>query len=388
MVKYKREFPQAFRIIPALRNFAPGFAPRSPKFTTPGDSRQSIKPHSIGITLQSIYHDLGVVVFHGAPVAQVARIGYLLRKLMEHGPNLKRIYSETPDQSVKVLTQRIPTEDWHIDPFHRTKEGYLSTDALFEYSRTLAYQWARLALNRVEGDEIGFNTVEYREQRVQVNQRLTDGGIIHETINGPRRLPIDAVIQADVNSTNSAIGLHIHYYAAGTGRLVGESKSLLYFFYKAKQRELFPDDLKRIWSASSYDRPRNLKSAEIISRTLWTIERETWAPQTYTSIVHGNLKPTPEAKKAKADAKSKFRPIAKSKGRTEAKTRDEDAHGKSKTIDEVVEIQADTNTGGPDAEVKTRNEDFEIKADVKTGVEDVDTNTEEAGPESKTKSGN
>ncbi|KAH7152824.1 hypothetical protein EDB81DRAFT_881783 [Dactylonectria macrodidyma] len=434
---HQREFTHAFRVLPGLKQFAPTFAPRSLLYSKPGSYVRQIKPQTVGTDLQSIYHDLGVIVFAGAPVVQVERIGYLIRKVIHFGPTLKRVYYKKLPS--KVNTWRIPTEDWHIDANHNTEIGYLSSDALVEFSKTLAYRWANNTLDHMEaeGSDINHNTVSFREHHFSIKQTPSDSGIINKTVNGPRRLPIDAVIQAAVQPKLPQIGFHMLFYAAGTGRLVGESTISLNFYYKKdKKLELLNRNLRRIWDASPYDRARNLTSAEMVNKTLWSLEHETWAPQSNAvagpeTAAQAEYRRENEAnalarRKAKAEAEAKAAAHVGGYEETYAKLKvgDEavEIQADTKKVDEVIEVQADTKTAANEVveiqaaiktadqvieiqadiknvdeiietqadtnEVRTRNEDSEIQADTKAGVEDVDAKTGEAESEPKTKPGN
>lgn len=113
----RRYLVPAVEALPNLARFAPALTPRAMTVL------QSVgpKPPQIKRALvQHLYNDLGVLVYAGANVEQVNRIGDLLGKTVAGG-GLQRLASSARLGFDKMVIMKMPTEEWHVDKEYRTE---------------------------------------------------------------------------------------------------------------------------------------------------------------------------------------------------------------------------------------------------------------------------
>ncbi|KAG6040499.1 hypothetical protein E4U41_000368 [Claviceps citrina] len=131
---------------------------------------------------QSLYHELGVLVFAGTNAKQTQEIGHISRHVLAWGG---------PGGTAMRL-------------------GWWSAPEMGEaYAR----------LNSLNGDALKLTTDESRERNVKKD------GLIMPTIVGPRLLPLDSFARFYRDVETSRMVGEIHPFAVGTGAHVGAAKT-------------------------------------------------------------------------------------------------------------------------------------------------------------------
>ncbi|KPM35430.1 hypothetical protein AK830_g11129 [Neonectria ditissima] len=199
----------------------------------------------------SFYHDLGVLAFAGSSVNQVDRIADLIQQAVDLTGTMQRSISAVCHFNRLYTKYRLPTEDWHIDAHYKPKEGILSTEALLDLGKKAVFKWAGEALEKLEDDELKMKTITVREDAVHIQQGPYARGIIHQTVNGPRRLPVDAFVS--IQKANEGCLFSAEFFAVGTSHYLGRVFMRAVFF-----------------SISDVKEPL---SAELVSRLLSTVRR-------------------------------------------------------------------------------------------------------------------
>ncbi|KAH6995018.1 hypothetical protein EDB80DRAFT_897289 [Ilyonectria destructans] len=267
----------ALRVFPTLKRFTPAFQPRWLADVPPGGPLPEAMAHG---SIATVYEDLGVIAFAGASVKQATHIGTLLEKVVSiGGPSMTRTANYNPsDRYCKVVKYRLPVEDGHIDSIFKTEEGYLSTEGLLHLGKTAAFKWGTGALEKSNDPEINIKTINFREHRVRIKQGPFTAGVIHQTINGPRRLPVDAVLHITKKPDACRVGMVINFYTAVKEQYVGTTRLHLDFYSTANgMQQLHPDYLWKIFKGGQHDRLVTREDRNSLNESVWDLERQVWA---------------------------------------------------------------------------------------------------------------
>ncbi|KAF7551098.1 hypothetical protein G7Z17_g5270 [Cylindrodendrum hubeiense] len=262
----------ALRVFPTLKRFAPAFAPRG-ILNPPGQS-PPIEERTI-MSLSSLYHDLGVIVFAGTSVRRVKRIGKILRKAVAVG-GPPRIMSTTYN-CLNFMSYKLPVEDWHIDTTHKSEEGYLSTEALVDLGKKAAFKWGEQTVRNMKDADGNSPPVSFREHHVRITQGLHVRGVIHQTANGPRRLPVEALMRITKLQDQCGVIMRIFFYTAVTGHYVGEVKLHLNFYSTVGDKEpLHPGLSKAILDKGPREKLCTKTDRNLVKNGLWKLEDQVW----------------------------------------------------------------------------------------------------------------
>ncbi|KAM0429662.1 hypothetical protein ACHAPT_006268 [Fusarium lateritium] len=274
--KYFKRAAPAVRRFPVLQRLNPGLRPR--QHNLPANPTIKVCRNN----LRTMYHDLGVLVFAGVGTQQVNRIGDIIQDAMK--PSL-RFKAEPRHQSDaefdKFHVYRLPTEDWHIDQSFKPKRGFLKVEGLLDLGLKAARLWAGHIKDKAKDIEaLGEN---FGIQETDVNMTFdgkTRGGLIHHTVNGPRRLPVDAFVSA---SHKFSYYLKIQLFTVGTRRNVGNIYvSLLPFSQKnistakSSPHGGWRSEVNEIYNLAPNDETPDATLLKKITGDVYELEQERW----------------------------------------------------------------------------------------------------------------
>ncbi|KAH8685263.1 hypothetical protein BGZ61DRAFT_455197 [Ilyonectria robusta] len=267
----------ALRVFPTLKRFTPALQPRWLIGIPPGGPLPGAISHG---SISSVYDDLGVIAFAGASVKQATRIGTLLEKVVSlGGASVMRTATYHPsDRYHKIVKYRLPVEDGHIDPIFKTEEGYLSIEGLLRLGKTAAFKWGTGALESSNDPDINTKTVKFREHNVRIQQGPLTQGVVHQTINGPRRLPVDAILHIAIKPGVCRVSMSILFYTAIKGHYLGTTKLHLDFYSAANgMQPLHADYTSTIFEGGPHEVPARRSDRDFLNKSVWNLERQVWA---------------------------------------------------------------------------------------------------------------
>ncbi|KAH6975347.1 hypothetical protein BKA56DRAFT_675386 [Ilyonectria sp. MPI-CAGE-AT-0026] len=254
----------ALRVFPTLKRFTPNLQPRWLIDIPPGGPLPGVRSDG---SISSVYDDLGVIAFAGASVKQATRIGTLLEKVVSiGGPSVMRSATYHPsDRYHKVVKYRLP-------------EGYLSIEGLLRLGKTAAFKWGTAALENSNDPDINTKTVNFREHNVRIQQGPFTQGVVHQTINGPRRLPVDAVLHIAVKPDACRVSIAILFHTAIKGHYLGKTKIHLDFYSAANgMQPLHADYMSAIFEGGPHEITARRNDRDFLNKSVWNLERQVWA---------------------------------------------------------------------------------------------------------------
>ncbi|KAI5468088.1 hypothetical protein BGZ63DRAFT_399612 [Mariannaea sp. PMI_226] len=294
----------AVKVFPTLARFMPTFKARNLVFARPGapkvmiSARESMTPF--------LYHDLGVCVFAGASVAQVQSIANLLKEITENGQSsadlryrsrchrkaiavgpstlsdseskFKNKTKDQKDQKKKDIPYsyakyRLITKDSHV-----VKEGQhdrLSLDAAFELTREVTSNWINEAVSAVQAQHPSLGLKDLIVNNLSMSRGATGNKIVHHTVNGPRRLNVDA--HCTVQRIDNSFWLFVEMFSVGTGSFLGSLTVSLRAFDESGHRINDLKQLDTILSAAPTNPAPSWGPLMNATSTLLSLEKEIWA---------------------------------------------------------------------------------------------------------------
>ncbi|KAJ3457680.1 hypothetical protein MRS44_014821 [Fusarium solani] len=288
---FSRRSTPATRVFPNLRNIQPGLQPRRggiPKDPNDADRRKS---------LRSMYQDMGVMVYSGISTGQVNRIGDVLNEATKPSFRLSMPPKDQGDASFDKFTMyRLQTEEWHVDHVFKPKRGSITIEGLFDLALKAARQWTGHILEKAEGVESLRGSFGFTETEVRIAYDSTNrGGVIHHTVNGPRRLPVEAYVLA---AGGNKFSLMVNLVTAGMRKSLGRVNINLVPYNKRNARLDIPtweSTVKEIFKLAPND---CVSDASLLRETMdsfYKLEREVW-DDIYLKEAEAKAKKEEEAK--------------------------------------------------------------------------------------------
>ncbi|CAM1502744.1 Fc.00g075200.m01.CDS01 [Cosmosporella sp. VM-42] len=281
----------ALEEFPTLQRFsAQRFLPFQPSRKSPHISKPPrSKSPAGGKALGHLYHDLGVLVFAGSSDSQVARIGEILKQVTsKHGGVMPLRDAGTAwvegTLPPKLRIYRINSEKMQIEEDWCWEEGEVSLEGLLQLTRTASQEFAQEATDKMKALQQSCDVFKLQLYKVDLYSGSRKRGLIHPTVNGPRRLKVDAHVYFSLRPRDfNRLSFHMHFYTAVTCQYLGSASVHSTIFHpdfvalpsKSKaqlpfelQRELF-DEMESLEIGSKKDRE------DILTR-IWNLENEIW----------------------------------------------------------------------------------------------------------------
>ncbi|KOS21950.1 hypothetical protein ESCO_001658 [Escovopsis weberi] len=215
-----------------------------------------------------IYHDLGVLVFAGCSAAQVHRIGDVLRQVVTWG-GPGGIVSMLHDRTVK---------------FYKATEaadavGILKLEAVMRLAKARIKEQLK---ERVEGMRPAVKGIHTRDIEIVVPGGPQPSGIVHQTLSGPRRLPVESWTALSINNKTGHLVGEIRFFTAGAGEYLGGATIKYLMFRRDSDDEpsapfwahgRIPERMRR---EPQLVRERMDKVLDRALQPLWEMERDVW----------------------------------------------------------------------------------------------------------------
>ncbi|UPL02227.1 hypothetical protein LCI18_013161 [Fusarium solani-melongenae] len=261
----------ATRAFPNLRNIQPGLQPRRggiPK--NPNDTERRK-------TLRSMYQDMGVLVYSGISTEKVNKIGDVLNEAAKPSFRLSMPAKEGDAKFDKFTMYRLQTEEWHVDQVFKPKRGSITLEGLFDLGLKAARQWAGHILQKAEGIESLRGSFGLTETEVRIAYDSTSrGGVLLHTVNGPRRLPVEAYVMA---AGGNKFSLKINLVTAGMRKSVGRVIINLVPYNKRNSHPDIPtweSTVKEIFKLAPNDCSSDVALLRETTDSFYKLEREVW----------------------------------------------------------------------------------------------------------------
>ncbi|RSL65997.1 hypothetical protein CEP53_003493 [Fusarium sp. AF-6] len=321
-----RHFPNLHRIQPGLQVRRGGI----PKDPNDNERRKS---------LRTMYQDMGVLVYSGISTKQVNKIGDLLKEALKPALRLSTAPRHQGEEEFdKFAVYRLQTEEWHVDPFYRPKRGYIKVEGLLDLGLKAARQWANHLLEKAEEVESLRGSFGFTEADVNITFNSANrGGVIHHTVNGPRRLPVDAFVLA---GGGNKFSMRVHLFTVGMRKHVGTINLNLVPINKLNHLHdvgKWGSRLQELFDLAPSD---HVPDVELLRETMdgfYDLEREVWH-----KIFSENAQARARAK-VEAKNKEKEEEMAKIEAEANAQVEKEEAESQSQKPEES-EAQPEQNS--------------------------------------------
>ncbi|KAL7799953.1 hypothetical protein V8C37DRAFT_398818 [Trichoderma ceciliae] len=279
--------PPAFEVFPTLARFQT-MRPRRLSEVPIGGPASNVSARALQQSAIHLYHDLGVVVFAGCSVGEVRRIGDVLREVVAWGGQ-GGVVARLDAWEGEIVRRRERDVGGERDLYKVLDEkrtGILRPEVLLRLATTRFEETLKERIPELKDA----NNIDIRQTQVILPGSPPPRGIIHKTVGGPRRLPIESFTTLGVNrisgytigetrfftvgSSNYVGGARVDYLMLKYGEHKDEHKSASisvtpYWGHgKLKQRRRASDEAQ----AAIFD-----DIVKKVMQPLWDLERSVWA---------------------------------------------------------------------------------------------------------------
>ncbi|KAL7896191.1 hypothetical protein HDV63DRAFT_170098 [Trichoderma sp. SZMC 28014] len=273
----------ALEIFPTLARFQT-IRPRRLAEVPIGGPSHEVSPRALQQSAIHLYHDLGVIVFAGCSVAEVRRIGDVLKEVVAFG-GPGGVVARLDGWEGEVVRRRERSLKGKGELYRDLDEkrtGIIRPEVLLQLATT---RFEETLKERIPELRTAKN-IDIRETQVILPGSPPPRGIINKTANGPRRLPIESFTTMGVNRVSGYTIGETRFFTVGSGNYVGGAR-VDYLMLKHEEEKNKKISVKPFWGHGNLKQRRRVGYEEqtaifdqVIGRLmqpLWELERSVWA---------------------------------------------------------------------------------------------------------------
>ncbi|KAL9471813.1 hypothetical protein ACSS6W_009754 [Trichoderma asperelloides] len=242
-----------------------------------------------------LYHDLGVIVFAGCSVAEVRRIGDVLKEVVAWGGQggvVARL-DAWEGEVVRRRERSLKGKGELYKDLDEKRTGIIKPEVLLQLATTRFEETLKERIPELKTAK----DIDIRETQVILPGSPPPRGIINKTANGPRRLPIESFTTMGVNRVSGYTIGETRFFTVGSGNYVGGARvDYLMLKYEEEKRKKTDENAQKstsIISVTPYwghgklkqrrrasDETQSAIFNEVVSKVmqpLWDLERSVWA---------------------------------------------------------------------------------------------------------------
>ncbi|KAK1237388.1 hypothetical protein MKX08_003013 [Trichoderma sp. CBMAI-0020] len=286
----------ALEIFPTLARFQT-IRPRRLAEVPIGGPSHEVSPRALQQSAIHLYHDLGVIVFAGCSVAEVRRIGDVLREVVAlGGPG--GVVARLDGWEGEVVRRRERSLKGKGDLYRDLDEkrtGIIRPEVLLQLATTRFEETLKERIPELRTAK----DIDIRETQVILPGSPPPRGIINKTANGPHRLPIESFTTMGVNRVSGYTIGETRFFTVGSGNYVGGAR-VDYLMLKHEEEKQKKDgeknrnksastsiSVKPFWGRGNLKQRRRVGYEEQtaifdqvigkLMQPLWELERSVWA---------------------------------------------------------------------------------------------------------------
>ncbi|CAH0044413.1 unnamed protein product [Clonostachys solani] len=271
-------FPPALQVFPHLRNWR-SIRPRR-LVEVPIGVTGEVPDKLIIPCLRHLYHDLGVLVYSGLKHNQIVRVGEILRLITNSGGPGKMITMTQWAEKSRTRRSAKLEEDDVFGAVDIVYSGIIKSQAILRLADESFQEHIRA---KIEESGLSKDNIQLRSRYIIIRSVPSPKGIITQTVDGPRRLPIDIFTSLRTEERNGHVSCEMQLYTAGKGDYAGSAR-VDYQLLRVNEvaKTMMPVhahlelDTRGEDATGIREVARKIVKAQILGQ-LWKLERETWS---------------------------------------------------------------------------------------------------------------